>query len=134
MKFECINCGKCCLWTDPVNNTCLDSDYWLNAELSDEQKQQLLAERKKYPPADNGCGMVVFEFGKSSCLVEKLFGRGIKPIKCQEFPFGKPEIFCYNYRKYIVKRIYYNIDGCLMVETMDGVKSRLNKQRTWKDN
>lgn len=123
MEFICINCGGCCLWGDYFNRDgYLDSDYWLKGELTNDQQKQLIEERKKYPPGD-GCGMLVFELGKSVCLVEKLYGKEAKPVKCQEYPFGHPEIFCYTYRKRVVKEITFDPDSdCLRIKTADGTE------------
>ena len=90
--FNCTQCGWCCknitrrpgLWKEP---------------LTTNQITQVQAEQTKYQQEPGWCPALIFEDGKYWCLPHKLFGKEAKPINCQNFPWGHPEKFCYEYFK-----------------------------------
>lgn len=118
MKWKCVQCGKCCQLPN------VGSDYWLNAELTEQQKTDLLNAREKYPASEQCCDMLVYESDLGVCLIEKLYGHDMIPTKCQQQPFGHPEIFCHDYKRYVITNIYFDRDdgGLLKIETADGIK------------
>lgn len=79
----CKRCGKCC--QSPATN----KNTWTGGKLTWEQKQQLLIERKKYPPNEKGCDMLIFEGEIASCLPHKLFGIEAKDSACTKYPDGE---------------------------------------------
>lgn len=87
--FECLRCGRCC-------QELVGKKMWVGGRLNWEQKQQLLKERKKYPPNDKGCEMLYFEpDGLATCLVYKMFGSEARDQNCIDYP----KIECLNGQK-----------------------------------
>lgn len=88
-EFHCLRCGRCC--QELVNRT-----MWVGGKLTWEQKQQLLKERKKYPPNDKGCEMLYFNNKKlATCLVYEMFGSEARDQNCIDYP----KIECLNGQK-----------------------------------
>jgi len=86
-EFECQKCGKCCIC---VGGAKVNSDMWLGGSLTWNEKQQLITERKNYPPIEEGCAMLYFdEAGLAHCLVAELFGGDKRDINCINYPGDK---------------------------------------------
>ena len=87
--FKCLRCGRCC-------RELVGKKMWVGGKLTWEQKQQLLKERKKYPPNDKGCEMLYFNNKKlATCLVYKMFGSEARDQNCIDYP----KIECLNGQK-----------------------------------
>ena len=79
MSFECSRCGRCCEQE-------VDETFWVGGRLSWEQKQELIAERKKYPAGKGGCSMLYFKKDVAYCLVREMFGEEIRDNLCKIYP------------------------------------------------
>lgn len=77
--FTCARCGRCC-------QEIMSPNYWIRG-LSWEEKQILVAERKKYPKVGGKkcCDMLYFD-DIAHCLVWEVFGRNRMPKSCREYP------------------------------------------------
>ena len=76
--FVCSRCGNCC------RELC-QPDMWLGGDLSWQEKQDLLTERKNYPPAEKGCAMLIPDKDKTLCLIWKMFGKDKIDKNCQDY-------------------------------------------------
>ncbi len=79
MGFECLRCGKCCEQE-------VDEIFWVGGRLSWEQKQELIAERKKHPVNKGGCSMLYFKKDAAYCLVTELLGEVKRDNLCKIYP------------------------------------------------
>ena len=116
MEWNCVKCGECCQKV-ATQDSCLQAAYWKSADLTHNQQAELRALRQTYPLSQFGCQMLVFENLLAVCLIEKLYGPEKKPTKCRDFPFGHPEIFCFNHRNHIITEIYLDEQGQVRVKT-----------------
>jgi len=95
MTFKCLRCGRCCV-------ELAEAKDWVGGKLTWEQKQELIAERKKKPKNDKGgCDMVYFDKEDlAHCLVTEMFGADIKDNLCKIYPHkldnNKKVIKCLN--------------------------------------
>ena len=80
--FVCQRSGLCC-------QKLVRPQMWVGGNLTWEQKQNLLKERKRYPVNPEGCEMLYFEGKKAVCLIHKLYGFDVKPRQCREYPGDK---------------------------------------------
>ena len=76
--FVCSRCGNCCRELCPP-------DMWLGGNLTWQQKQDILEERKKYPQPQKGCAMLIPDGDKALCLVWKLYGKDAMDKNCQYY-------------------------------------------------
>lgn len=75
---ECKRCGKCCV---SVGRT-----FW---KIGDYEKYPELNDRANNGDyEDNGkpCEMLRFENGIAVCIIEREYGRDVKPVACREYP------------------------------------------------
>ncbi len=93
-EVYCQNCGQCCA-------ELVDRLFWIKSVPDWNEKQHLIAERKKLAEFDrskyanedlrkkDGCDMLYFENDKSYCLVRVIYPKKAMNYKCVDYPFGK---------------------------------------------
>ena len=78
--FTCNRCGKCC-------RVIASEDMLTGSSLTWKQKQDLLTERKKHPPAKEGCEMQYFnDEGLATCVIYEMYGSEKRDRNCVNYP------------------------------------------------
>ena len=77
--FVCQRSGQCC-------EVLAEDDHWRRSHLTKSEVKELLDKRKAYTARKKGCGMLVYDDGKASCLVEKEMGYDKKHSSCKQYP------------------------------------------------
>lgn len=86
--FVCDRCGLCCQKENLEDGRSIGKNVWVGGKLTWQQKQDLLEERKKYPPA-TGCRMLYFDDELAHCLVQKFIGIEAKEKNCVDYPLSE---------------------------------------------
>lgn len=79
-NHTCTRCGECC-------SPKADRDTWVGGDLTWEEKQSLLEERKKYPE-NEGCKMLYWENDIAVCLFHTLGMEDKLDMGCKTYPEG----------------------------------------------
>ena len=75
--MSCRRCGNCCI---DVGRT-----FWKNGDYVNINKGlDELANNGDHEDNGLSCEMLIFEKGKATCLIHKLFGYHAKPKSCKE--------------------------------------------------